>query len=138
MITAWQVGKAQMTVGDFVLVNTFMLQLYTPLNFLGTSYRMIKQSLIDMEQLFDLLREKPDIIDPERPLPCDITTGEVVFEDVHFAYKDQDVLKGVSFKILPGKQLAIVCHFIIFCLHVLGWSFWVWKINNYQTSVPLL
>jgi len=108
LITAWQVGQGKMTVGDFVLVNTFMLQLYVPLNFLGTSYRMIKQSLIDMEQMFDLLREQPTIVDVPHPVPCNISKGEVVFENVHFSYNDKQVLKGVNFTLKPGKQLAIV------------------------------
>jgi ATP-binding cassette subfamily B protein len=109
MLTAYGVGQHNMTVGDFVLINTFMLQLYTPLNFLGTSYRMIKQSLVDMEQMFDLLKESPDIRDPQDPEECNVEQGEVVFENVRFAYKDkEEVLKGINFKVSPGKQLAIV------------------------------
>ncbi len=109
LLAAWQVGKGNMTVGDFVLVNTYVLQLYVPLNFLGTSYRMIKQSLIDLENMFDLLKEDPQIKDVEDPLPFEPKSGEIEFKDVKFQYNDErEILKGISFRVQAGKQLAIV------------------------------
>jgi ABC-type transport system involved in Fe-S cluster assembly fused permease/ATPase subunit len=111
MLCASQISKGRMSVGDFVLINTFILQLYIPLNFLGTSYRMIKQSLVDMESMFDLLKEKPDIKDLPDAKDFIPQGGEVVFENVRFKYNadsENEVLKGVSFAVKPGKQLAIV------------------------------
>jgi len=109
LMAAQQVGKGNMTVGDFVLVNTFVLQLYVPLNFLGTSYRMIKQSLIDLENMFDLLNEVPAVKDVPSPLEFHPKSGEIVFENVKFQYNDErEILKGISFKVPAGKQLAIV------------------------------
>eukprot|EP01080_Neovahlkampfia_damariscottae_P009771 gene9771-2098_t len=111
LLTAYEVTIGNTTVGDFVLVNTFMLQIYTPLNFLGTAYRLIKQALVDMEQMFDLLKQNPDVKDPENPLEFNPTKGEIVFDNVVFGYGDDEsnpVLKGVSFKVPAGKQLAVV------------------------------
>jgi len=111
LLCASQVSKGKMTVGDFVMINTFILQLYSPLNFLGTSYRMIKQSLVDMENMFDLFKEKPDVRDVPGAEDFVPQGGEVVFENVRFKYSSEsenEVLKGVSFTIKPGKQLAIV------------------------------
>ncbi|KAL0478499.1 ATP-binding cassette, subfamily B [Acrasis kona] len=109
LMAAQQVGKGNMTVGDFVLVNTFVLQLYVPLNFLGTSYRMIKQSLTDLENMFDLLNEVPSVKDVPKPLEFHPQSGEIEFQDVKFKYNDErEVLKGISFKVPAGKQLAIV------------------------------
>ena len=90
------IQKGNLSVGDFVTVNTYLSQLYLPLNFLGWVYREIRQSLVDLERMFSLLDEYPDVQDPDGassyPWP-----GEVSFEDVHFAYKDRPILQGVSF-----------------------------------------
>jgi len=97
-----------MTIGKFVLINTYLIQLYQPLNFLGMVYMTIKQGLVDMEQMFNLLRIDHEITDKAgaRPLQA---TGEVRFEDVHFGYRpDREILKGVSFTIPPGRKLAVV------------------------------
>jgi len=100
-----------MTVGDFVLVNTFLIQLYVPLGFLGSVYRRIKQSLTDLEQMFRLLREPAEIVDAPEARPLASGGGEVVFEDVSFAYDPRRrVLESVSFRVPAGKTLAIVGH----------------------------
>ncbi len=110
MLLAGQgVINGEMTVGDFVLVNTFMMQLYQPLGFLGFAYREIKQSLVDMEKMFELLSvdtevpEKPDA----QPLRCN--GGAVSLRDVHFSYDpDRTILHGISFDVAPGQTVAIV------------------------------
>lgn len=115
MFTAFQVSSenSDMNVGDFVLLNTYILQLYTPLSSLGTSYRMVKQSLIDVEKMYDLVDENPDIQDAVDavPLPHNPLHGDIKFENVHFAYpsdKEKPILRGISFHVPPGKTTAIV------------------------------
>jgi len=98
-------------IGQFVLVNTYLMQLYIPLNFLGFTYLTLNQGLIDMEQMFSLLRVDHEVTDkpgalvlPEHGLPA-----EIRFENVHFAYNpDRQILKGISFTAAPGKKIAIV------------------------------
>lgn len=115
MFSAYQVTSedSSMNVGDFVLLNTYILQLYAPLSFLGTSYRMVKQSLIDVEKMYDLLDEQPDIQDaPDAlPLPNYPLRGDIKFENVQFAYpsdKDKLILQDISFEVPAGKTMAIV------------------------------
>ena len=98
-----------MTLGDLVLVNALMIQLYIPLNFLGVIYREIKQSMIDMEKMFALLGQNREIADAPGALPLVARGGAVRFEDVRFGYDaDREILHGVSFEIPAGKTVAVV------------------------------
>ena len=104
----WDIQKGNMSVGDFVAVNTYLLQLYLPLNFLGYVYREVRQSLIDLERMLGLIEEEPDIKDVDNAPALRLSKGEITFEDVHFAYRDRAILKGVSFTVPAGKRVAIV------------------------------
>lgn len=114
LMTAHGVVAGKLTVGKFVLANTYLMQLYQPLNFLGFAYNTIKQGLVDMEQMFKLLnvdqevRDRPGAIElaghlTELP-PCDVE-----FRDVHFGYQpEREILKGISFSIPAGHKVAVV------------------------------
>ncbi|HEY2559865.1 MAG TPA: ABC transporter ATP-binding protein/permease [Caldimonas sp.] len=98
-----------MTLGDLVLVNALMIQLYIPLNFLGVIYREIKQSMIDMEKMFALLGQHREIADAPNALPLVARGGAVRFDEVRFGYEaDREILHGVSFEIPAGKTVAVV------------------------------
>ncbi len=98
-----------LTIGDFVLLNTFLMQIYRPLNFIGFVYREIRQGLTDIEEMFKLLGQSPEIIDrPDAP-PLVVTGPVIRFEDVKFYYDpDRVILKGISFEVPAGKTTAIV------------------------------
>ncbi|OAN50642.1 metal ABC transporter permease [Paramagnetospirillum marisnigri] len=103
------VAAGSMTLGDFVLVNAYLVQLYMPLNFLGFVYREIKQSLTDMESMFRLLRENAEIEDSAHAAPLVLSGGEVRFDDVRFGYDpEREILGGVSFTVPAGRTVAIV------------------------------
>jgi len=97
------------TVGDFVLVNAMMIQLYQPLNFMGMVYREIKQAIIDIEKMFNVLARKPEIKEVPGARPLTVTSGNLRFEDVRFSYDpERPILKGLSFEVPAGKTVAIV------------------------------
>ncbi|CAF1130323.1 unnamed protein product [Adineta ricciae] len=106
----WLVSsKHELTVGDYVLFGTYVLQLYTPLNFFGTYYRMIQQAFVDMENMLDLLDIRPDVQDSPFAKDLVINTGMIEFDNVCFHYQpERPILKNVSFSVLPGQTLAIV------------------------------
>lgn len=103
------IAEGRYTLGDFVLVNTYLLQLYTPLSFFGFIYREIKQALIDMERMFELLGQDREVADRPGATPLQVSGGAVEFRDVHFGYDPRRaILKGVSFSIPAGRTVAVV------------------------------
>ncbi|BFM08709.1 ABCB family ABC transporter ATP-binding protein/permease [Halioxenophilus aromaticivorans] len=103
------VTQGDMTLGDFTLINAFMMQLFLPLNFLGFVYREIKASLANIEQMFALLDEKPTVIDTPDAPTLNTHQGRVEFDKLWFSYSpDRPILKGVSFAIEPGQKVAVV------------------------------
>jgi ABC-type transport system involved in Fe-S cluster assembly fused permease/ATPase subunit len=108
--TAGVIGGT-MTLGDLVLVNAFMIQLYIPLNFLGVIYREIKQSLADMERLFSLLDQHREIADAPHAKPLQVKGAEIRFSQVEFSYEPKrQILFGVDFSIAAGTTTAVVGH----------------------------
>ena len=109
IMAALNIHNGTMTVGGFVVVNTYLMQLSIPLNFLGTVYREIRQSLVDMENMFTLLEEVPEIKDLPGAQALDSPRGDIRFTDVHFGYDPQRViLHGISFQVKAGEKVAIV------------------------------
>jgi ATP-binding cassette subfamily B protein len=97
------------TIGDFVMINAMMIQLYQPLNFMGMVYREIKQAVTDIEIMFSILARKPEIADKPGALPLQVAQGTIRFENVAFAYEpDRPILKGLSFEVPAGQTVAIV------------------------------
>ncbi len=98
-----------MTIGDFVLVNAVFIQLYQPLNFMGMIYRELKQALVDVEAMFTLLCEMPEVKDKPGARPLTVSKGAIRFENVSFAYdEDRPILRGVDFEVPAGRMVALV------------------------------
>jgi ABC-type transport system involved in Fe-S cluster assembly fused permease/ATPase subunit len=109
VMCAYGVRAGTNTVGDFVMINAMMIQLYQPLNFMGMLYREIKQAVTDIEIMFSMLSREPEIKDAPDAKPLQITRGAIRFEDVRFAYEpDREILKGITFEVPAGKTVAIV------------------------------
>jgi ATP-binding cassette, subfamily B, heavy metal transporter len=103
------VSAGTRTVGDFVMINAMLVQLYIPLNFMGMLYREIKQSITDIEIMFGILARDPEIEDNPDAKPLVVDKGTIRFEGVHFSYdKEREILKGVSFEVPAGKTVAVV------------------------------
>ena len=109
VLAARGVADGSMTLGDFVMVNAFLIQLYIPLNFMGSIYRDINHSLIDMERMFALLDEKPEVVERPGAVPLRLDKGEIRFENVSFRYlDDRAVLRDIDFCVPGGQMLAVV------------------------------
>lgn len=110
-LVAWRMVRQGYSIGDVVLVNTMLIQMFQPLNLLGWVYREIKQGLVDMDFMFGLLDRKPEISDKPGAPSLQVTKGSVRFEDVKFRYEEnRAILLGLSFDIPGGKTLAVVGH----------------------------
>jgi len=106
---AYGIAHGTNTVGDFVMINAMMIQLYQPLNFMGMLYREIKQAVIDIETMFGILRRDPEIKDRPGAAPLRIRAGTIRFEDVRFSYEpERPILKGLSFEVPAGRTVAVV------------------------------
>ena len=109
ILAAQSVSSGKLTVGDFVLINAFLIQLYIPLNFLGTVYRDIKQGLVDVETMFSLMDVEPDVRDVAGAKTLTVPKGDIEFDSVNFSYDPaRKILKDVSFKVPAGSTTAIV------------------------------
>ena len=109
LMCAIGVRSGHNTVGDFVMVNAMMIQLYQPLNFMGMVYREIKQAVIDIEKMFSVLSRRAEITDVPGAKPLVVTSGTLRFDNVQFAYEpDRPILRGLSFEVPAGKTVAIV------------------------------
>src|SRR5665647_1710714 len=109
VLCAFEIKAGTKTVGDFVLINSMMIQLYQPLNFMGMVYREIKQAIIDIETMFAILARDPEIKDVAAAPALQVTSGTVRFENVAFSYEpERRILKGISFEVPAGKTVAVV------------------------------
>ncbi|KAJ2702629.1 ATP-binding cassette-type vacuolar membrane transporter Hmt1 [Coemansia sp. IMI 209128] len=108
LLSAKRVSEGKMTVGDFTMLLSYINQLYGPLNWFGTYYRIIQKNFIDMEKLLELFDVPVEVEDPVVPVPLHVPKGEVVFDNVSFSYEKQLTLKNVSFKVPAGSTVAIV------------------------------
>jgi ABC-type transport system involved in Fe-S cluster assembly fused permease/ATPase subunit len=108
-LAAYEVSRGVMTLGDFVLVNAFMMQIFLPLNFLGFVYREIKSSMTNIERMFALMKASSKVADAEDAKSLELTKGKIEFKDVHFSYDaERPILQGLSFTLTPGERLALV------------------------------
>jgi ATP-binding cassette subfamily B protein len=109
VLCAFEIRDGTKTVGDFVLINAMMIQLYQPLNFMGMVYREIKQAIIDIELMFLIMNRDPEIKDAPNAPPLKVESGAIRFENVEFAYEPaRRILKGISFEVPAGKTVAVV------------------------------
>jgi ATP-binding cassette subfamily B protein len=109
IMAAWGVKQGALTIGDFVMVNAYVIQITVPLNFLGTVYREIRQSLVDMREMFQLLDQPAEVVDRPGAPALVARGGAVSFEAVDFAYEpDRPILRGVSLHVPAGRTLAVV------------------------------
>ncbi|MGI2171138.1 ABCB family ABC transporter ATP-binding protein/permease [Shewanella sp. MF05960] len=107
-LAAHQVAMDVMTIGDFVLINAFMMQLFIPLNFLGFVYREIRGALANIERMFDIMANVPQVEDQDNASPLSPSIGAIKFNDVSFQYDQRSILKQVSFDVPAGKKIAVV------------------------------
>lgn len=108
LLAAEEVSHERMTIGGFVMINTYLIQLYLPLNFLGFVYREIKNSLVDMQKMFEVRRKNPDVAD-KTDTELEVKAGVVEFKNVSFAYDSRrQILKNISFTINAGEKVAVV------------------------------
>ena len=109
LMCVYDIRAGRASVGDFVLINAMMIQLYQPLNFMGTFYREVRQAVVDIERMFSILGQNPEIADRPGAPPLKVREGHVTFENVEFYYDEKrPILQGVSFDVKPGATLAIV------------------------------
>jgi ATP-binding cassette, subfamily B, heavy metal transporter len=109
VMCAYGIRAGTHTIGDLVMINTMMIQLYQPLNFMGMVYREIKQAVIDIELMFALLALEPEIKDKPAAKPLDVRRGSIRFENVSFAYEpERQILKGLNFEVPAGHTVAVV------------------------------
>ena len=109
LLAAHDVANQVMTIGDFVLINAFMMQLFLPLNFLGFVYREIKGSIANIEAMFSLLRQTPKVVDAANASELQVHDGRIDFEQVCFHYHvDRPILDRVNFSVEPGQKVAVV------------------------------
>ena len=109
VLCAYGIKQGTNTVGDFVMINAMMIQLYQPLNFMGMVYREIKQAIIDIEKMFTILSRDPEIKDKPGARPLDVKAGTIRFENVTFSYDpDRQILKGLTFEVPAGHTIAVV------------------------------